>query len=57
MCFRGQREYAAGELLRIALVDASPASWPGSGEFRARVVRVAPVPRDVAVDVGVCRAT
>jgi len=57
MRFRSQREYAAGELLRIALEDASSASWPGSGEFRAKVVRVAPVPDGVVVDVGVCRAT
>ena len=57
MRFRGQREYATGELLRIALQDASSASWPGSGEFRAKVVRVAPAQDGVAVDVGVCRAT
>jgi len=57
MCFRSQREYAAGELLRIALEDASAVSWPGSGEFRAKVVRVAPVANGVAVDVAVCRAT
>ena len=57
MRFRGQREYAAGELLRIALEDVSSASWPGSGEFRAKVVRIAPVQDGVAVDVGVCRAT
>jgi PilZ domain len=57
MCFRSQREYATGELLRITLETASSASWPGSGEFRAKVVRVAPIANDVAVDVGVCRAT
>jgi PilZ domain-containing protein len=57
MRFRSQREYATGELLRIALEDASSASWPGSGEFRAKVVRVSPAPCGVAVDVGVCRAT
>lgn len=57
MRFRSQREYATGELLRIAMEDASSPSWPGSGEFRATVVRVAPVPDGVAVDVGVCRAT
>ena len=57
MRFRSQREYATGELLRITLEDPSSASWPGSGEFRAKVVRVAPVPDGVAVDVGVCRAT
>jgi hypothetical protein len=57
MRFRSQREYATGELLSIALEDAFSASWPGSGEFRARVVRVAPASGGVAVDVGVCRAT
>ena len=40
MRFRGQREYATGELLRIALEDVSSASWPGSGEFRAKVVEM-----------------
>lgn len=57
MRFRGQREYTPGELLRIALEDFSSGSWPGSGEFRAKVVRVAPVQDGVAVDVGVCHAT
>lgn len=57
MRFRSQREYAAGELLRIALEDSSSASWHGSGEVRAKVVRVTPVQDGVAVDVGVCRAT
>ena len=57
MRFRGQREYATGELLRIAIRDVSSASWPGSGEFRAKVVRVVPVPDGVAVEVSVCRAT
>ena len=57
MRFRSQREYAVGELLRIALEDSSAASWHGSGEIRAKVVRVAPTSDGVAVDVGVCRAT
>ena len=57
MRFRSQREYATGELLRIALEEASSASWPGSGESRAKVVRVASVPDEVEVEVGVCRAT
>ena len=57
MRFRSQREYIEGEILRIALEDASSASWSGSGEFCAKVVRVVPVPDGVAVDVGVCRAT
>jgi hypothetical protein len=57
MRFRSQREYAKGELLRIALEDASSASWPDPGEFRAKVVRVAAVANGVALDVAVCRAT
>jgi hypothetical protein len=57
MRFRSQREYSTGEVLRITLEDASSRSWPGSGEFRAKVVRVAPVANGVAVDVAVCRAT
>lgn len=57
MRFRGQREYPTGELLRIELEDAYSASWPGSGEFRARVVRVSPSANGAYLDVGVCRAT
>lgn len=57
MRFRSQREYAAGELLKISLEDASSAGWPGSGEFRAKVVHVAGAADGVTVDVGVCRAT
>ena len=57
MRFRGHREYAESEILRIALEGAFSASWPGSGEFRGKVVHVAPVPDGVAVDVGICRAT
>ncbi len=57
MRFRSHREYDAGELLRIALEDASSTSWPGSGEFRAKVVRVSPAADGVALDVGICRAT
>lgn len=57
MRFRSHREYAAGELLRIALENPSSTSWPGSGEFRAKVVRVSPAPDGVALDVGVCRAS
>ncbi|HKW35774.1 MAG TPA: PilZ domain-containing protein [Candidatus Acidoferrum sp.] len=55
MCFRSQREYATGELLRISSEGDSTAS--GAGEFRAKVVRLAPVPGAVSLDVGVCRAT
>lgn len=57
MRFRSRREYATGDLLRIALEDASSTSWPGSGEFRAKVVRVSPSGDGVALDVSVCRAT
>ena len=56
MRFRSQREYTKGELLRIASEDDSSASWPGSGEFRAKVVRVAAVVNGVALDVAVYRA-
>lgn len=57
MRFRSHREYATGELLRIAVEDASSAFLLGSGEFRSRVIYIAPVPDEVAVDIGVCRAT
>ena len=57
MRFRSHREYAEGELLRIALEDASFATWPGAGEFRAKVVRVAPAADGLTLDIGVCRAT
>jgi PilZ domain-containing protein len=57
MRFRSHREYATGELLRIALEDVSSTSWPGSGEFCAKVVRVSPATDGVALDVSVCRAT
>lgn len=57
MRFRSHREYATGELLRIAFEDASSTSWPCPGEFRATVVRVSPAADGVGLDVGVCRAT
>jgi hypothetical protein len=57
MRFRSQREYATGDVLRIVIEDTSSTSWSGSGEFRAKVVHVAPVLGSVVVDVGVCRAT
>ena len=57
MRFRSQREYAEGELLRIAFEDSSSTSWHGAGEFRAKVVRVCPAMDGVALDIGVCRAT
>lgn len=54
--FRSQREYAAGEQLRIALEEATSTPWSGSGESRAQVVRVSPASDGVALDVSVCRA-
>lgn len=57
MRFRSHREYAEGELLRIALEDASSTTWRGAGEFRAKVVRVAPAADGLTLDIGVCRAT
>lgn len=55
--FRSHREYPAGQLVRIALEDASSLSWSGSGEFRAKVVRVSPAEGGVALHVAVCHAT
>jgi PilZ domain-containing protein len=55
--FRSHREYAEGELLRIALEDASSTTWPGGGGFRAKVVRVTPAADGLTLDIGVCRAT
>jgi len=57
MRFRSHREYAEGELLRIALEDASSTTWPGGGGFRAKVVRVTPAADGLTLDIGVCRAT
>ena len=57
MRFRSQREYAEGEPLRIALEHASSTTWLGAGEFRVRVVRVAPAADGPTLDIGVCRAT
>lgn len=55
MRFRSHREYGPGEQLRISLEDAAATPWSGSGEFRARVVRVLPTSDGVALDVSVCR--
>jgi hypothetical protein len=57
MRFRSHREYAEGELLRIALEDASSTTWLGGGELRAKVVRVARAADGLTLDIGVCRAT
>ena len=56
MRFRSHREYAQGQMLRIALGDASSTSWPGSGESCAKVVRILPAADGIALEVGVCRA-
>jgi hypothetical protein len=55
MRFRSQREYALGDHLKIAFEDPASAPWHGAGEFLSKVVRVAPVPGHVALDVSVCR--
>ena len=49
--------HTEGEPLRGALDDTSSKSWAGSGEFRAKVVRVSPSADGVVLDNGVCRAT
>src|SRR6266566_3239585 len=55
--FRSHREYAEGEVLRITFENHSPALWPGSVEFRAKVVRLFPAADGARLDVAVCRAT
>lgn len=55
VCFRSHREYDVGEQLKVAFVDSTPTPWPGTGEFQARVVRVAPATDTFALDVSVCR--
>jgi len=55
MRFRTQREYALGDYLKIAFQDPASAPWHGAGEFLSEVVRVAPVPQSIALDVSVCR--
>jgi hypothetical protein len=52
--FRGHREYAQGDYLKIAFKESAPALLHGTGEFRSRVVRVVPAPDDFALDVSVC---
>lgn len=56
MRFRSHREYATGDQLKIAIENRIHTPWSGTGEFRARVVRVCPAPDGVALDVSVCRA-
>jgi hypothetical protein len=56
MRFRSHREYELGDQLRIAFADPPSAPWHGTGEFLSKVIRIAPVPGSVALDVSVCRA-
>jgi hypothetical protein len=55
MRFRSHREYELEDHLKIAFADATSTPWHGTGEFLSKVVRVAPVPDNVALDVSVCR--
>jgi hypothetical protein len=55
MRFRSHREYSIGDRLKIAFEDPASAPWHGAGEFLSEVVRVAPAPGSVALDVSVCR--
>jgi hypothetical protein len=56
MRFRSYREYALGDHLKISFQNAASAPWHGPGEFLSKVVRIAPVPGTIALDVSVCRA-
>jgi hypothetical protein len=49
------REYRVNEHLFLAFEPASPAPWPGTKEFRSRVVRVDRVPQSPALAISVCR--
>jgi hypothetical protein len=53
--FRSNREYRPGDRLKIAFYGSASAPWRGTGEFLSEVVRVAPVPGNIALDVSVCR--
>lgn len=55
MRFRSHREYELGDHLKIAFQDSASAPWHGIGEFRSKVIRIAPVPGSIALDVSVCR--
>lgn len=55
MRFRSRREYQPGDTLNLAFDAKTSTPWPGSGEFRSRVVRVSPVPDSFALDVCICR--
>ena len=56
MRFRSHREYELGDQLKIAFANPPSAPWHGTGEFCSKVIRVAPVPGSIALDVSVCRA-
>jgi PilZ domain-containing protein len=55
MRFRSHREYAPGDILKISLEQEAATPWSGSGEFRARVVRVLSSSGSDTLDVGVHR--
>jgi hypothetical protein len=55
MRFRSQRGYSPGEHLKIAFEDPTSAPWHDAREFRAKVVRIAPVPGSAAVEISVSR--
>jgi hypothetical protein len=55
MRFRSHREYALGDHLKIAFEASSSAPWHGAGESPSKVIRIAPVPGSVALDVSVRR--
>ena len=46
-------DYALGDHLKMALEDSPSAPWHGDGEFRPKVMRIAPVPGSIALDVSV----
>lgn len=56
MRFRTHREYALGDQLKISFQNAASGPWHGAAEFLSKVVRIAPVPGSIALDVSVCRA-
>jgi hypothetical protein len=55
MRFRSHREYELGDHLKIAFEASASAPWHGAGEFRSKVIRIAPVLGSVALDVSVHR--
>jgi hypothetical protein len=55
MRFRSHREYQLGDHLKIAFEKSVSAPWTGASEFLSEVVRVAPTPESIALEVSVCR--